>query len=144
MFSKYRHVFRLDIRSFMDAYKTEPALAVHWIFVGPNGRRYRPVSGGVLPYYTRCADQPDIHVKTIVNTFYLESLAVHPHNFHYLYASLRCSNFAMMRIMLLSLQQRLHSSRCKVCPTLKMGLGLMQQGELTSETRLILLILAAV
>eukprot|EP00892_Ulva_mutabilis_P011734 jgi/Ulvmu1/8933/UM005_0024.1 len=71
------------IKDFMDAYKHEAGLSVHWVWVGPNGRTARPASGGVLPYYTLCAASADKHVKTIANTFYLSGLDVHPHNFRF-------------------------------------------------------------
>lgn len=74
---------RQDLHSFLDEYKQQAALSVHWIWVGPNGHASRPATGGVLPYYTLCSSVADPHIKTIVNTFFLESLAVHPHNFHY-------------------------------------------------------------
>lgn len=56
---------------------------MHWVWVGPNGRTTRPSSGGVLPFYTLCAAEADRHVKTIANTFFLEGLDVHPHNFRF-------------------------------------------------------------
>lgn len=74
---------RGSLRDFLDDYKHEAALAVHWIWVGPNGRATRPETGGVLPYYVLCGQEADAHVKAIVNSFYLEGVAVHPHNFHY-------------------------------------------------------------
>lgn len=61
------------------------ALSVHWIWMGPNGHAARPATGGVLPYYTMCSAEADRHVKTIVNTYFLEGLEIHPHNFHYRY-----------------------------------------------------------
>ena len=72
---------REPLRDFLDKYKHEAGLAVHWIWVGPNGRATRPESGGVLPYYTLCDEEAAWQVKTIVNTFYLRGLATHPHNF---------------------------------------------------------------
>ena len=74
---------RKDLTTFMDSYKKYPALSVHWIWVGPDGHAARPATGGVLPYYTMCSAEPDRHVKTIVNTFFLEGMEIHPHNFHY-------------------------------------------------------------
>lgn len=67
----------------MDNYKDNAALSVHWIWVGPDGRTTRPDTGGVLPYYTMCSEEADRHVKTIVNTYFLEGVDIHPHNFRY-------------------------------------------------------------
>jgi hypothetical protein len=72
-----------DLHSLLDEYKQYPALSVHWIWVGPNGHARRLATGGVLPYYTMCSASPDRHIKTIVNTYFLEGVTVHPHNFVY-------------------------------------------------------------
>ena len=61
----------------------EPGLSVNWIAVGPGGRGNRPRSGGVLPYYKQCVPDVDRHVKTIANTWFLDGVALHPHNFHF-------------------------------------------------------------
>ena len=76
---------RRPLREFLDGYKHEAALSVHWVWVGPNGRATRPAAGGVLPHYTRCSAQAAPQIKTIANLYFLEGLAVHPHNFHYQY-----------------------------------------------------------
>lgn len=73
----------------MSAYKHEAGLSVHWVWVGPNGHTVRPASGGVLPFYTLCAASADKHVKTIANTFFIEGLDVHPHNFRFRFAPTR-------------------------------------------------------
>lgn len=73
----------MDLKTFLDGYKQHGGVATHWVWVGPNGRATRPMSGGVLPYYGLCADHAESTIKTIVNTFFVESVAVHPHNFHY-------------------------------------------------------------
>lgn len=80
---EFLYINGADLATFMDSYKTYPALSVHWIWVGPDGHAARPATGGVLPYYTLCSAEADRHVKTIVNTYFLEGLEIHPHNFHY-------------------------------------------------------------
>jgi hypothetical protein len=82
---------RLPLKEYLDKWRREAALAVHWIWVGPNGRVTRPATGGVLPYYRLCSDEPAWQVKTVVNTYYLQGLATHPHNYEYLCAAaLKC------------------------------------------------------
>ena len=54
------------------------------------------VSTGVLPHYTLCSEEPAWQVKTIANTYYLQSLATHPHNFIF-----RCSNTAKLSLLAL-------------------------------------------
>jgi hypothetical protein len=72
-----------NIRAFLDEYKHTAALAVNWVWVGPSGQRQRPAGGGVIKAYTQCIAQPDKHIKSIVNTWFLDGVSVHPHNFHY-------------------------------------------------------------
>ena len=72
-----------NVRALLDEYKHTAALAVNWIWVGPSGRKTRPPGGGVLQHYNQCVPDADKHIKSIVNTFYLDGVAVHPHNFHY-------------------------------------------------------------
>eukprot|EP00892_Ulva_mutabilis_P000949 jgi/Ulvmu1/10855/UM007_0029.1 len=73
---------------FLDEYKQYPGLSVHWVLVGPSGRRNRPESGGVLRHYTQCAGKARRMVKTIANTFFLTNIATHPHNFEFRYGAL--------------------------------------------------------
>eukprot|EP00892_Ulva_mutabilis_P000947 jgi/Ulvmu1/10853/UM007_0027.1 len=68
---------------FLDAYKQYPGLSVHWVLVGPSGRRKRPASGGVLRHYPQCTGKGRHMVKTIANTFFLTNIATHPHNFEF-------------------------------------------------------------
>ena len=68
---------------FLDAYRQEAGLSVHWVLVGPSGRRTRPPGGGVLQHYTQCAGEGRHMVKTIANTFYLANVASHPHNLEF-------------------------------------------------------------
>jgi hypothetical protein len=80
-----------ELHDFMDGYKTHPGLSVHWIWVGPDGHVSRPATGGVLPYYTMCSAEADHHIKTIANTYFLDGVDIHPHNFHFMYATdLQC------------------------------------------------------
>lgn len=67
----------------LDEYKQFPGLGVHWVMFGPSDRRTRPKGGGVLRHYTRCMKKPHLHVKMIVNTFYVAHIAAHPHNFEF-------------------------------------------------------------
>lgn len=69
------------LKTFLDRYKLEPGLSVNWIKVGPGGLARRPREGGVLKFYKHCVPVPDMHVKTIANTWFLEGVALHPHNF---------------------------------------------------------------
>lgn len=78
-----RNSQKKGLADFLDAYKHEVGIAVHWVWVGPSGRRRRPASGGVLPYYTLCSDQPSTHLKTIANMWFIEGMDVHPHNFRF-------------------------------------------------------------
>lgn len=79
-----QYMCRADLPTFMDSYKKYAALSVHWIWVGPDGHATRPETGGVLPYYTMCSEEADRHIKTIVNTYFLDGVEIHPHNFHYM------------------------------------------------------------
>lgn len=67
----------------LDDYKLHAGRAVHWIFVGPSGRRDRPDAGGVLRAYDRCSRRPRTNVKTIANTYFLAGTSDHPHGFFY-------------------------------------------------------------
>ena len=60
---------------------------MHMILHGNNGREHRPESGGVLPYYDVCHEEPWAIGKTIVNTYYLSKTGPHAHNHYYRYAS---------------------------------------------------------
>lgn len=72
-----------DLKGFLNAYKMEPGLSINWIMVGPSLRKRRPEAGGVLNFYKRCVPVPDRHIKTIANTWFLDGVALHPHNFHF-------------------------------------------------------------
>jgi hypothetical protein len=71
------------LKSLLDDYKHFPGLGVHWIFMGPSGHEVRPREGGVLRHYRQCSPKANRHVKTIVNTFYVDKITGHPHNFFY-------------------------------------------------------------
>ena len=72
--------------AFLDAYRQYPGLSVHWVLVGPSGRRNRPATGGVLRHYPQCAGTGHAIVKTIANTYFLANVAAHPHNFEFRHA----------------------------------------------------------
>lgn len=65
----------------LDDYKAYAGLSIHWVVVGSGGRMSRPATGGVLQSYDTCAGQGRHMVKTIANTYFLENVALHPHNF---------------------------------------------------------------
>ena len=72
-----------DLKNFLNGFRHHAGLSVSWLMVGPGHRGVRPKEGGVLASYTQCLPEPDRHVKTIANTYYLDGVAVHPHNFHF-------------------------------------------------------------
>ena len=76
----------MTLPQFLDRYKYEAALSVHWVLVGPSGQHTRPASGGVLRHYTHCAGEGSHVIKTIANTYYLSNTAGHAHN-----AEFRCA-----------------------------------------------------
>jgi hypothetical protein len=65
----------------LNEYKDFAGLGVHWIMVGPSGRKTRPTEGGVLRHYKQCNKEPNYHVKTIINAFFVAGTTAHPHNF---------------------------------------------------------------
>ena len=67
----------------LDDYRLFAGLVVHWVLVGPSHRETRPEHGGVLRHYTRCGKVAQSTVKTITNTYFLESVDLHPHNFKF-------------------------------------------------------------
>jgi hypothetical protein len=75
-----------NLKGFFDQFKHAPGLAVNWIAVGPSGRAARPAAGGMLKSYDMCIPKPDGHVKTIANTYFLDGIAMHPHNHHFRYS----------------------------------------------------------
>jgi len=77
---------QMTLPQFLNRYKYEPALSVHWVLVGPSGQHARPPSGGVLRHYTHCAGEGSHVIKTIANTYYLSNTAGHAHN-----AEFRCA-----------------------------------------------------
>ena len=56
----------LGLKDILRKVEAFPALAVNWIYFGCNGHLARP-AGGVLENYTRRAESPNRHVKSIVN-----------------------------------------------------------------------------
>jgi hypothetical protein len=71
------------LKSLLDDYKHFSGLGVHWVFMGPSGRKKRPREGGVLRHYRQCSGGANAHVKTIVNSFFVDRITGHPHNFFY-------------------------------------------------------------
>jgi hypothetical protein len=69
------------LKDLLDEYKTEAGLSVHWIKVGPSGHELRPPAGGVLSHYDRCIPEADAVVKTIANSYYVQGMTIHAHNF---------------------------------------------------------------
>jgi hypothetical protein len=69
----------------LDDYKHYPGLSVHWVFVGPSGMDERPAAGGALRHYKHCSGMGAKHIKTIANTFFLQNVTPHPHNFEFRY-----------------------------------------------------------
>ena len=76
-----------NLKSVLDDYKTFGGLSVHWIMVGPSGRLTRPQQGGFLRHYTKCMPSPTDTFKTIVNTWFISGMTLHPHNFHFRHVS---------------------------------------------------------
>ena len=89
-----------DLKGFLDQYKHSAALAVHWVKVGPSDRETRVKEGGVLQHYTQCIPQADAHFKSIVNTWYLDGVTLHPHNFRFR-CGLRCTLRNSLPLLLL-------------------------------------------
>ena len=73
----------MSLRAFLDGFKNEAALAVHWVLMGPSGHEARPAAGGALRHYTRCAPVAEGMLKSIANTWFLANSAANPHNFEY-------------------------------------------------------------
>jgi hypothetical protein len=73
----------VTIKKFLDDFKHQPALVMHWVIVGPSHQEHRPVEGGVLRAYRECSTKPSPVVKSIVNTFFLANMAANPHTFEY-------------------------------------------------------------
>jgi hypothetical protein len=71
------------LQEMLDDYKEYAGLSVHWVIVGPSNRLTRPESGGVLKHYTECSGKGRHIVKTIANTYFLENISTHPHNFQF-------------------------------------------------------------
>ena len=72
-----------SLPEFLDRYKEAPGLAMHWVLMGPNSRKTRPHTGGVMRDYSQCRKMPSAVVKSITNTYYLANVAGNPHTFEY-------------------------------------------------------------
>lgn len=73
----------VTLKEFLNDYKNEPGLVLHWVIVGPSHQENRPQEGGVLRAYRECQLQPSPVVKSIANTFMLANMASNPHTFEY-------------------------------------------------------------
>jgi hypothetical protein len=71
------------LKEFMNRYRSYAGLSVSWLVVGPGKRGRRARRGGVLTSYTQCIPAADRHVKTIANSYFIDGVAIHPHNFHF-------------------------------------------------------------
>ena len=70
-----------EIHDFLDEFRDAAGLSVNWVWVGPSGRETRPEGGGVLQHYDQCVPEAEMRFKTIANTWFLQGLTEHPHNF---------------------------------------------------------------
>lgn len=79
------HVCRagVKLKRFLDDYKHEAALVVHWVLVGPSNQETRPAAGGVLRTYRHCEKHASAMIKSITNTYKLANTASNPHSFEY-------------------------------------------------------------
>jgi hypothetical protein len=71
------------LKEFLEGYKFEAALVMHWIIVGPSGRETRPQRGGLLRHYQQCRKVAARVVKSIANTYFLANIAGNPHTLEY-------------------------------------------------------------
>lgn len=62
------------LKGLLDDYKLFPGLGVHWVVLGSNGQETRPPNGGVMRAYDKCSAGPNMHVKTIVNNYFVEEI----------------------------------------------------------------------
>jgi hypothetical protein len=76
-----------SLQEMLNDYKERAGLSVHWVHMGPSGVDKRPAAGGVLRHYTKCEGHGNPKVKTIANTYYLENISPHAHNFQFRYGS---------------------------------------------------------
>jgi hypothetical protein len=93
-----------SLKELLNDYKLHAGLSISWVMFGPSGRETRPSKGGVLKDYDKCYLPQLGQFKTIANSYFLEGLTIHPHNFVFRCAlhdsahcvaatSVRCSAF---------------------------------------------------
>lgn len=73
----------VTLKEFLDGFRHEAALLMHWVVVGPSHRGTRPATGGVLRAYRSCRLFPSPVVKSITNTFKLANICGSPHTFEH-------------------------------------------------------------
>ena len=83
----------MTLQSYLDKFKNEPALVVHWIMVGPSHRDHRAPEGGALRHYRECNKRPNAVFKSIANTWFLANTCGSPHTFEY-----RCAPRASLAV----------------------------------------------
>ena len=79
------------LKQYLDGFRDEVALAMHWVMVGPSGQDRRPRRGGALRTYTECDHKPSAYVKSIANSWFLSNVAGNPHVFEYRRAPRSCA-----------------------------------------------------
>lgn len=75
-----------DMPALLHDYEAYGGLAVNWVQFGSSGHVHRP-RGGTLANFWKCLplQHPEnLHIKTIVNTLYVEQASGDPHHFSYL------------------------------------------------------------
>ncbi|KAG2488747.1 hypothetical protein HYH03_012745 [Edaphochlamys debaryana] len=74
-----------SLPAILPSFNSFPALGLNWVFFGSSGHNTRPAAGN-LASYSKCLPRKHKaceHVKSIVNTKYVEGLAWSPHHFTY-------------------------------------------------------------
>lgn len=100
-----------DLKGFLDQYKAEAGLSIHWVLMGPSGQETRPPEGGVLRTYQRCNPNPNWIIKTIANMYFVTGVTNHPHNFPY-----RCAASPLLQTNArLRLPECATSGQCSLC-----------------------------
>ena len=77
-----------SLKEFLDGFKHQAGVTIHWVLMGSSGQETRPERGGVLRHYQRCRKPPSDRVKTIANSWFLTNHAGQVHNFEYRWDSI--------------------------------------------------------
>lgn len=85
----------MSLKQFLDGFKHEAAVVMHWVLMGSSGHDHRPEHGGVLRHYSHCHSDPSDRVKTIANTWFLANHAGQVHNYEYRCASKKLLLFSV-------------------------------------------------